>query len=52
VQDPWGSFAEHSCDIDCIPATQRWPAGMHAPEDSFYLWGSEPPADFTVNHEA
>jgi len=52
VQDPWGSFAEYSCDIDYIPATQRWPAGMHAPEDSFYLWGPEPPADFTVNHEA
>jgi len=52
VQDPWGSFAEYSCDIDYIPASQRWPAGMHAPEDSFYLWGPEPPADFTVNHEA
>ncbi len=52
VQDPWGSFAEYSCDIDYIPSTQRWPAGMHAPEDSFYLWGPEPPADFTVNHEA
>jgi catechol 2,3-dioxygenase len=52
VQDPWGSFAEYSCDIDYIPASQRWPAGTHAPEDSFYLWGPEPPADFTVNHEA
>jgi len=52
VQDPWGSFAEYSCDIDYIPATQRWQAGTHAPEDSFYLWGPQPPADFTINREA
>jgi catechol 2,3-dioxygenase len=52
VQDPWGSFAEYSCDIDYIPSTQRWEAGTHAPEDSFYLWGPQPPADFTVNREA
>ncbi len=52
VQDPWGSFAEYSCDIDYIPATQDWQAGTHRPEDSFYLWGPEPPADFTTNCEA
>lgn len=52
VQDPWGSFAEYSCDIDYIPATQAWDAKYHAPEDSFFLWGPEPPADFTINHEA
>ncbi len=52
VQDPWGSFAEYSCDIDYIGATQRWEAGHHAPEDSFYLWGPEPPADFVLNREA
>jgi len=52
VRDPWGSYAEYSCDIDYIPATQRWKAGRHEAEDSFYLWGPEPPADFTVNHEA
>ena len=52
VQDPWGSFAEYSCDIDYIPATQAWDAKHHAPEDSFFLWGPEPPADFTINHEA
>jgi catechol 2,3-dioxygenase-like lactoylglutathione lyase family enzyme len=52
VQDPWGSFAEYSCDIDYIPATQSWDAKYHAPEDSFFLWGPEPPADFTVNREA
>ena len=52
VQDPWGSFAEYSCDIDYIPAVQDWQAGEHRPEDSFYLWGPQPPADFTVNREA
>jgi catechol 2,3-dioxygenase-like lactoylglutathione lyase family enzyme len=52
VQDPWGSFAEYSCDIDYIPASQRWEAKHHAPEDSFFLWGPEPPADFTINREA
>ena len=52
VQDPWGSFAEYSADIDYIPASARWQAGVHKPEDSFYLWGPEPPADFTHNYEA
>ena len=52
VQDPWGSFAEYTCDIDYIPATQRWEPGNHRAEDSFYLWGPEPPADFTRNYEA
>jgi catechol 2,3-dioxygenase-like lactoylglutathione lyase family enzyme len=52
VQDPWGSYAEYSCDIDYIPATERWQAGNHAAEDSFYLWGPEPPVDFTFNREA
>lgn len=52
VQDPWGSYAEYSCDIDYIPADKRWEAGDHAPEDSFYLWGPSPPDDFTLNREA
>jgi hypothetical protein len=52
VQDPWGSFAEYSCDIDYIAAAQPWEAKHHQPEDSFYLWGPEPPADFTTNLEA
>ena len=52
VQDPWGSYAEYSCDIDYIPASKSWDAGEHAPEDSFYLWGPSPPADFTHNREA
>ena len=51
VQDPWGSYAEYSCDIDYIPAKQRWEAAYHEPDDSFYLWGPEPPTDFTVNRE-
>ena len=32
VRDPWGSYAEYSCDIDYIPAEQNWQAGSHAPE--------------------
>jgi catechol 2,3-dioxygenase len=52
VQDPWGSFAEYSCDIDYIPAARPWDAKYHEPEDSFYLWGPAPPSDFTINHEA
>jgi catechol 2,3-dioxygenase len=52
VQDPWGSFAEYSCDIDYIPAARPWNAKYHEPEDSFYLWGPEPPTDFTINREA
>lgn len=52
VQDPWGSYAEYSCDIDYIPAHKRWEAGDHEPEDSFYLWGPSPPDDFALNREA
>ncbi|HET7849515.1 MAG TPA: VOC family protein [Pseudolabrys sp.] len=52
VRDPWGSFAEYSCDIDYIPSDQRWPAADHKPEDSFYLWGPEVPREFTLNCEA
>lgn len=51
VRDPWGSYAEYSCDIDYIPADVDWPSGDHDPHDSFYLWGPTPPADFTVNYE-
>lgn len=52
IQDPWGSFCEYSSDIDYIPKTMDWEAGDHAPEDSFYLWGPNPPDDFVVNYEA
>jgi catechol 2,3-dioxygenase len=51
VRDPWGSYSEYSCDIDYIPAVERWPSGNHDPEDSFYLWGPEVPADFAFNYE-
>jgi catechol 2,3-dioxygenase-like lactoylglutathione lyase family enzyme len=52
VQDPWGSFAEYSADIDYVPADGAWEPMMHAPENSFYLWGPEPPEDFVLNREA
>jgi catechol 2,3-dioxygenase-like lactoylglutathione lyase family enzyme len=51
VRDPWGSYAEYSFDIDFIGADIDWPAADHPPEDSFYVWGPEPPADFVVNYE-
>ena len=52
VRDPWGSHCEYSSDIDYIPANCDWKGGDHAPEDSFYVWGPEPPADFVHNYEA
>jgi catechol 2,3-dioxygenase-like lactoylglutathione lyase family enzyme len=52
IMDPWGSFAEYSCDIDYIPKDKRWAAADHKPEDSFYLWGPEVPREFTLNCEA
>jgi catechol 2,3-dioxygenase-like lactoylglutathione lyase family enzyme len=51
VRDPWGSYAEYSCDIDYIPADVEWEAGDHDAEDAFYIWGPTPPPDFGVNHE-
>ena len=51
VQDPWGSFAEYSYDIDFIGADVDWPAADHPPEDSFYVWGPPPPDYFIQNHE-
>jgi catechol 2,3-dioxygenase-like lactoylglutathione lyase family enzyme len=52
VRDPWGSYSEYSCDIDYIPSDAKWNAGNHAPDDSFYLWGPEVPADFAFNYES
>ena len=52
VQDPWGSFAEFSFDIDFVAADIEWPAADHPAEDSFYIWGPPVPDDFIVNHEA
>jgi len=51
VRDPWGSYAEYSCDIDYVPAERDWESGSHGIENSFYLWGPEPPPDFAINHE-
>ncbi len=51
IEDPWASFCEYSAGMDYVPAGVEWPAGDHAAEDSFYLWGPPPPANFTVNTE-
>jgi len=51
VRDPWNSYAEYSFDIDYVPAGLNWPAGDQHPDDGFYLWGPNPPADFGVNYE-
>jgi catechol 2,3-dioxygenase-like lactoylglutathione lyase family enzyme len=51
VQDPWGSYAEYSCDMDYIPAGTDWQAGDFGAEDAFYVWGPKPPDDFTKNKE-
>lgn len=52
VQDPWGSFCEYSCDIDYIPKATDWGPRHHDDENSFYLWGPQPPGDFVVNFES
>ena len=52
VRDPWGSYSEYSCDIDYIPVEMDWNGQSHPIENSFYLWGPEPPKDFAFNHEA
>lgn len=51
VRDPWGSYAEYSCDIDFVEAGNEWPSADHPGEDSLYVWGPELPEDFVVNHE-
>ncbi|OGA13859.1 MAG: metapyrocatechase [Betaproteobacteria bacterium RIFCSPLOWO2_02_FULL_63_19] len=52
VQDPWGSFAEYSADIDHIPKGEIWDTGDWPPEDSLYLWGPPVPEIFLANAEA
>lgn len=52
VRDPWGSYAEYSCDMDYIGKDSGWVASDHEDEDAFYVWGPQPPADFSVNQEA
>jgi catechol 2,3-dioxygenase-like lactoylglutathione lyase family enzyme len=51
VRDPWGSYAEYSCDIDFIPANFDWEAGDHPADESLYVWGPSPPRDFVFNYE-
>ena len=51
IRDPWGSHAELTAGLDFIPAGTAWTAGDHVPEDSMYLWGPPPPADFISNPE-
>jgi catechol 2,3-dioxygenase len=51
VRDPWGSYSEYSCDIDYIPVDHDWKDGDHPAEDSFYVWGPNPPEDFAHNYE-
>lgn len=51
VQDPWGSFAEYSFDIDYVAAGEVWPAADHPGEDALYVWGPAVPDDFIVNYE-
>ena len=52
AQDPWGSFAEYSFDMDFIPNGLDWQPGNHPTEDSFYVWGPSVPDDFITNYEA
>ncbi len=52
VRDPWGSYSEYSHDIDYIPGDGSWKASAVTPDNGFYLWGPNPPADFTFNYEA
>lgn len=51
VGDPWGSYAEYSCDIDYVPAGGLWEARDHQPEDALYVWGPDLPPGFVTNHE-
>jgi catechol 2,3-dioxygenase-like lactoylglutathione lyase family enzyme len=51
VRDPWGSYCEYSAGIDHIPADMEWQSTNSPPEDSFFLWGPPPPADFVLNCE-
>ena len=52
VQDPWGSYAELSGDIDYVPHDQDWPAGDFEGHDSLFVWGPALPDDFVQNREA
>jgi catechol 2,3-dioxygenase-like lactoylglutathione lyase family enzyme len=51
VQDPWGSYAEYSYDIDFVRAGESWPAADHRVEDALYVWGPPVPERFVYNGE-
>ncbi|KGD89977.1 metapyrocatechase [Achromobacter sp. RTa] len=51
AQDPWGSYAEYSFDIDFVPADIQWRSADHPPEDSLYVWGPSVPPEFFINYE-
>jgi catechol 2,3-dioxygenase len=52
VRDPWGSYSEYSYDIDYVPGDGSWKASHVSPDNGFYLWGPQPPADFALNYES
>lgn len=52
LRDPWGSLVEYFCDIDYIPEGATWDARDWPLEDSFYIWGPNPPSDFGINFDA
>ena len=52
IRDPWGSHSEYSAGMDYIPAGMNWNSASYEAENGFYLWGPEPPSDFTTNFEA
>ena len=51
ARDPWGGFAEYSFDMDFIARDTPWVAGDHHGEDSFFVWGPQPPKGFEDNTE-
>lgn len=46
-----GSWWEHSCHINYVPAGIAWDAGDRPNEDSLYLWGPDVPPNFVENVE-
>jgi len=51
VTDPWGSHTEYSADMDYVPADFDWEAHDHTDEDTFTLWGTQPPSGIMTNFE-
>jgi hypothetical protein len=37
VRDPWGSYAQYSCEIDYVPAEIDWPSQSFTADNGFYL---------------